>query len=408
MARRTGPSRWPLVVIAVVFVGLGLLALFGRADDDDGDEDDGPPGTAVVTPTTIESTQVEGDPDPIALGGSPYAITYRVEGFTDDGGAVIDLEHRWVRPPYASRVETAPEGDDDAPPTFVQISDFGVVQTGREDESPAILRTEPSVAPGDVRIAADVEAATDAGVLEWRHEERTVLDRRCQVFRAGSPIDVATLAPPDADAEQWADICVSDDGLVLQEEWVIAGEPFRRRTAIEIDESPELDDELFVPGGQVGDGADVGALAELTADSVQPGVPFYALQRPPDGFRHRGRFGYTPPRGKLDFNQAEGPKIALILDVYEDGDGGVLVVANGGTSDHSALFEVGDDDRTLELGSVGQAEVVLGLRQNELRVAFDDGRFLRIWGNRSIDDLASVARTLSPTTDPNGTVTPKP
>ncbi|HEX4904146.1 MAG TPA: hypothetical protein VFU93_01755 [Acidimicrobiales bacterium] len=408
MARRTGPSRWPLVVLAVVFIGLGLLALFGRGGDggDDAAEET-PAGTAVVTPTTIEGTPVEGDPEPIDPEHGDYAVTYRVEGFTAGGGAVVDVERRWVRAPYASRVETVPSGAKDADPTFVQVSDFGILQTGREDEAPVVLRTEPSVAPGDVRIDLDIDVAIDAGVLEWRREERTILRRRCQVFRAGGPVDVATLTPPDTEAETWADLCIADDGLLLQEEWVIDGEPFRRRTVVEVDDSPTLEDDLFVPLGEPADGPEGGSFAELTADSVPPDVAFYTLAAPPAGFRHRGRFGYSPPRAPLDVNQPEPSKVALILDVYEDDDGGMLVVANGGTSDNSTIVEVGPDDVTVDLGAVGQGEVVLGLHQNEVRAGFDHGRFLRVYGTLSIDELAVITRTLTVTTDPNGTVTAK-
>ena len=408
MARRTGPSRAPLVVLALVFIGMGLLALFGRSEgDDDVDGVDGPPGTAVVTPTTIESTPVEGDHEPIEAEHGDYALTYRVEGFTNAGGAVVDLERRWVRPPYASRVETVPSGEVDADPTFVQISDFGILQTGREDEEPVVLRTEPTTAPGDVRIDVDVDAAIEAGVLEWRHEERTILDRRCQVFRAGGPVDVATLTPPDTASESWADLCISDGGLLLQEEWVIDGETFRRRTVIELDESPTIADELFEPVAEPSVGPESGSFAELTADSVPPGVAFYALPAPPAGFRHRGRFGYSPPRAPLDVNQPEPSKVALVLDVYEGDGGGLLVVANGGTSDNTPVVEVGPDDATVDLGPAGRGEVVLGLHQNEVRTGFDHGRFLRVYGTLSVDDLAAVARTLTVITDPDGTVTPK-
>ena len=410
MARRPGPSRWPLVVLAAVFVGLGLLALFGRREGS-GERIDrsSTPGTAVITPTTIEGTPVEGDPEPIEVVRGDYAATYRIEGFVEGGGAVVDIERRWVRPPFASRVETVPSGAaDDAEPTYLQVSDFGVLQTGREDEAPIVLRSEPGVAPGDIRIDVDIDAAIDAGLLEWRHEERTIEDRRCQVFRAGGPVDIATLTAPKADEETWADLCIGDDGLLLQEEWVIDGEPFRRRTLIELDTSPALDDTLFAPGGTVTEGSEGGSLGELTADSVPPGVAFYALESPPPGFRLRGRYGYSPPRASFDASTGSEPaRVALILDVYEDDDGGVLVVANGGTSDTSTIVEVGPDDATVDLGAIGTAEIVLGLHQNEVRVGFERGRFLRVYGTLPVDDLAAIARTLTVTTDPNGTVTPK-
>lgn len=407
MPRRSGPARWPLVLLAAAFAGLGILVV---AQPDGKDEDAPPPdrdATAVVTTTTVETAAVEGDPDPIRVERGDYSITYRVEGFTDDGGAVIDLERRWVRVPYASRVETVPEDDEDAPPTFLQIGDFGILQTGREDEEPLVLHSEPSMAPGDVRIDVDLDAAIDAGVLEWRHEERTILERRCQVFRAGSPVDVATLSAPDDAEESWADLCLGDDGLLLQEEWIIAGNLFRRRTVVEIDESPRLTDDLFDATGTVADGPEGGSLTELTEASVPPGVAFYALESAPAGFTRRGRFGYSPPREVVDFSAAEPVKVALILDVYEDGAGGILVVANGGTSNYSALVEVGPDDATVDLGAIGPAEIVLGLRQNELRAGFERGRFLRVWGTLDIAELTSIARSLTATTDPNGQVTPK-
>lgn len=395
------------MVLALVFAGLGIFVLVQPAGDPgeatSGNED----GTAIVTPTTVVGRAVKGAPEPIRVERDGYAVTYRVEGFTDDGGAVIDLERRWVRPPYASRVETVPADDEEALPTFLQISDFGVLQTGREDEEPLVLRSEPAIAPGDVRVGADLDAALDAGVLEWRHEERTILDRRCQVFRAGSPVDVATLGPSDASEESWADLCIGDDGLMLQEEWIFGGEPFRRRTAVEIDTSPRLAAGLFDATGTVTDGPEGGLLTELTEASVPPGVAFYALEAAPTGFTRRGRFGYSPPREVVDLSAAEPAKVALILDVYEDGDGGILVVANGGTSNNSALVEVGPDDVTVDLGALGEAEIVLGLRQNELRVGFERGRFLRVWGTLDVAELTAVARSLTPTTDPNGQVTPK-
>ncbi len=396
MARRRGPARWPLVVVAALFVGLGVLLLV----DDDGGSGRPLEGESPVTTTaTIVGEPIDGDAEPIELERTDYAITYRVEGFTD-GGAVVDIERRWVRPPYASRVETVPADDEDAAPTFLQIADFGILQTGREDEEPVVLRTEPSVAPGDVRV--------DVDGLEWRHEARTVLDLRCQVFRSAGPVDVARQPAVDAGEDTWADLCVGDDGLLLQEEWVIDGEPFRRRTAIELDASPALDDGLFEPGGQPTDGPEGGALGELTADSVPPGVAFYALAEPPPGFRHRGRFGYSPPRAAIEVGQAEPSKVALILDVYEDGDGGLLVVANGGTSDNTDVVAVDPSDDTVSLGPIGPGEVHRDLRQNEVRAAFDRGRFLRVWGTLPVPDLVDVARTLTATTDPDGEVTPKP
>lgn len=403
MTRRAGPARWPLYALALFFVALGVVALLQRGEDD-GDET---PDAAVseedemiVPTTTVPTEDVDGEPAPISITRASYRLTYRIEGFTADGGAIIDLEHRAVRPPYASRVETVPEGDDAA--SFLQISGFGVLHTGREGEVVSVLVAEPTVAPGDARVDIDIDAALAAGLLEWRHQQRTILGRRCQVFRAGSPIDIAELAPQEED--DWADLCIGDDGLVLQEEWVIGGDPFRRRTVVDLEVPVSIDDDELATD-EPDDSPMVGRLAELTPDSRPPGVAHYELALPPAGFHHRGRFGYSPPRGQSDPTKPDTAKVAVILDVFEDGSGAFVTVANGGTSDNSTLVEVGEDDAAVDLGHIGVAGVVLGLRQNELRVGFARGRFLRVYGTLPVAELATLARSLRVINDPDGAVT---
>jgi hypothetical protein len=410
--RRRGPARWPLVALLVLFAVLGVGTLLrGGGDDDDGGDGEAasttePGREVVVTTTTVVTEAVEGDPEPIVPVRRDYALTYRVEGSTTSGGAIIDLEHREVRPPYASRVETVPAEAPDGDPTFVQIARFGELQTGREDEAPVVLRVEPAVAPGDVVVAIDVEAAIAAGVLEWRHEARTILDRRCQVFRTGGPIDVADLAAPAEGEETWADLCIGDDGLLLQEEWVIGGEVFRRRTLVDLDESPSLDDGRFDPDGERPEGVAAGSFAELTPDSRPADVDFYELAEAPVGFTRRGRFGYSPPRNSGDLTAIDSTKVASIMDVYEDGAGGIVVVVNGGSSDGTTTVAVRPEDQTVDLGSIGTAAVVPGVRQNEVHLGFEHGRFLRVYGTLAVADLAALARTLTVVNDPNGTVTP--
>ena len=409
MARRRGPARWPLVVLASAFVGLGAVALVGGRGDDSGSgrRSSTAPATtedsrAVVATTTVPSRQVSGDPEPISVVRDPYTLTYRIEGFTNDGGAVIDLERRWARPPYASRVETTPDDGDEV--SFLQISDFGALHTGREGEEPSILVAEPSAAPGDARVDIDMDAALEAGLVEWRHEERTILDRRCQVFRISAPMDIATLTP--AKDEDWADLCIGDDGLVLQEEWVIGGDPFRRRTVIELDESPRIDDDRFATA-EPDDSPRVGTLGELTADSRPAGVVHHELAAPPEGFQHRGRYGYSPPRAEADPTRPEAAKVAMIIDVYEDAEGRFVAIANGGTSDNSATVQIGADAMTVDLGPLGTGEIALGLRHNEVRVGFDRGRFLRVFGTLPAHDLVALTRSLTAVNDPDGQVVAK-
>ena len=387
-----------MVLLVALVVGAGVVLLGGG----DGDDDDGRSAAPAVDPTPLQvpSEDVEGDATPITLDRRDIVVTYRVEGFTAEGGAVVDTERHWVRVPFESRVETVPgdgsDEDSDVEPTFLQIGGFGYLQTGRDAQAPAVLAVEPSIGAGDVFV--------DTSGLEFQQQRRTVLGETCQVFRNGGPVDVTIVSEPST---QYADICVADDGLLLHEEWVIDNEVFRRRIAVDVDDDAEIDDSRFEPTGPMPNDPQSGVLTEVTADSQPPGVTFHWLPAPPEGFELRGRYGYTPPRAPLDVTQAEPPKVALVLDVYTDGDGGLLVVANGTTSDNRPIIEVGADDETVDLGpTIGTAAVLRGLHQHELRVPFDRGRFLRVWGTRPVEDLAVLARTLQPVTDPNATVTP--
>ena len=380
----------------LVLAALGVGALLSR-DDDDAEPVADDAGPTIEEPLEVPIEAIDGEPAPVEVVRTPVAITYRVEGFANEGGAVIDTERRWVRPPFESRVETTPGEDGEGAPTFLQIARFAEVQTGRESESPVILTVEPAVAPGVARV--------DVSALEWRGQGRTVLERTCEVYRAGGPIDVASLEPPTD--ETWADLCVDETGLVLHEEWVVGGEVFRRRIAVDVDESPSLDGPLFTMTGVRAEGDAGGLLVEVTADSRPADVAHFELASSPEGFTHRGRYGFTPPRGQTEVNQPEPPRVASILDVYEDGAGGFVVVDNGGTTDRRPLFQTDAGATRVDLGpELGTGEVVLGLRQAEVRVALDGGRFVRVWGTLPLRDLVALARTLVPVTDPNGAVTP--
>jgi len=399
MARgsRRGAARWPLVALAVVLVGGGIgAAVLGGGDGDGDGAAIGGPGREVTEPAPdAPSRRVEGAIAPIGDPPAEYEITYLVEGYAE-GGVVLDVERRVVRLPFESRVEGASaDAPDDV--QFLQIAGFGVLQSSVS----AALASEPSIAPGSAHVAADVVA--DA--LEWRHEVREVLDRECQVVRAGGPIDVADQPAPTG--EDWADLCVHEDGLVLQEEWYVGGDIFRRRTAIELDVAPSIDDDELTPTAAIPEGVPGGTFVEVTPDSRPAEATHWELPEAPAGFELVGRYAFSPPRTDDQLSQFEVPRVAMILDVYEDGDGGAVVVANGGTADRSALFESGDAEETVDLTSMGLAvgDVLHGLRQAEVRVGLAGGRFLRVYGSLAADELVELARTLRPVDGP-GEVTP--
>lgn len=405
MATRRGPARWPLVVLALLFVGGGVAGTVFSDDDEDGDaptpDEEG--GRELVTDTTeVPTRTVEGDLEPIGSPPETYALTYRVEGFAPGGDAVIDVEHRRVVLPFSSRVESGPD-EEGAALNYLQIASLGALQTGDPEGTPAALASEPVIAPGSAHVSGD--AAAD--VLEWRHEVRTILDRDCQVLRAAGPMDVADLAPPAPNVDSHADLCVSDAGVVLQEDWVVDGSLFRRRTAVELDEGARIDDAVFEATGVRPPGNSGGTFVELTADSRPPEATYWELPSVPLGHVHAGRYAFSPPRGDDDQSLVEIPRVAVVIDVYEDGDGGAIIVANGGTVDGTSLFTPGGGE-VVDLGdALGEADVLRGLRQSEVRVALERGRFVRVYGSAAVDELVALARMLRANDEP-GTITTKP
>ena len=401
---RRGAARWPLVALAVVLVGGGIGAsVFGGGGGGDEDDEGGSPGPTTEPGRSLgeamadaPSRREDGPIEPVGRPPEAYEITYLVEGYAP-GGVVVDIERRLVRLPFESRVESGPS-ESPGEVTFLQVAALGVLQSSKD----ASLTSEPQIAPGSAHVDGDVATS----VLEWRHEVRTILDRDCQVVRAGGPIDVATLEPPTS--TDFADLCVDADGLVLQEEWFVGGDVFRRRTATELDTSPRIADADVTPTAAIPDGVPGGTFVEVTPDSRAPSVTHWELPSAPEGFSLVGRFAFSPPRADDEMSQLEVPRVAAILDVYADGDGGLVVVSNGGTSDNSELFTSGDDDgdETVDLGgALGVADVLRGLRQTEVRVGLDRGRFLRVYGSLPGDELVALARSLVPNDEP-GQVTP--
>lgn len=96
MPRRSGPARWPLVLLALAFAALGVLTVVQRGDDDE-DADAIDPAPATVTTIAVPAEAVPGDSDPIEVSRRSYTITYRVEGFATDGGAGIGEIVRGLR-----------------------------------------------------------------------------------------------------------------------------------------------------------------------------------------------------------------------------------------------------------------------------------------------------------------------
>jgi hypothetical protein len=400
--RRRGPILLPVVLLAAVLIVGGL---WSALRDDDG-EPKQPVAPSVPAEPAIEPAGVhEGPAEPPALLAAgdlmAYRLVYRVEAY-GSSGSIVDTEVHEVRRSFEARVETRtgePPGTD---LTTLSIWGFGFTEIGAPGQQRATLIGEPVLPGGEAGVTGDLTDAIDAGSLVYREQQQAILGRDCYRYRTGGPVDVVRLTEPTR--TDFADLCIDDAGLVLSESWVVKGQLFRRRTAVELDTDATFDDNRFQPTGTApvfGEGG--GLIGQVTPDSQFPDVVHWALPAPPEGFRHRGLYSFTPA-APTTAELGDGSTVLTGLsDVYESGADAVIIV-NGGTNDHTdAIGDVGGD--SVDLGDLGTGFVRRRARGAEILVRLDRGRFVKVHGTLPLDDLVAIARSLVPLDGAGKTIT---
>ena len=395
--RRTKVRRSPVaalvlgivVVAAIAAVAIGLL----RRDDDEPDE----PTFAKATRTG--ATVVEGA-GPVTIGRTPpsYRVVYRLEEFTGPD-AVVSTDKVWVRRPFESRLETWSGPPPGKERLSLQVGAFAA----RRNEStgspkPVVIGVPPATAPSDVRLEPALQPALDAGLLE-RREVRKVLDRACQVYRSGSLLNASQLTAPTAD--EYAESCVDDAGVVLEELLVLDGRIVSRRIATEVEESTNpvvIPSSLFSTGARTLEVKDGGGLVRRMGPGLPPGD--FLLIDPasiPAGFEWLGRYNVIPsqPENFSDPSRA-GARETSFADVYVRGPD-FVVVDQGGTLQGAPPFTVDEASPKVPMGAFGDAEVRLGGGGVEVRAIRPSGQFIRVRGTLPPADLAAVGAALRPT-----------
>jgi len=344
-----------------------LLLLLAACSGDREPETIGRDGSAVV----------EGGPA-VRLGEPPpsYRVTYRVEQLEDDRVMVREGILTVVRP-FQSRFEI------DRILRVAHFAYFGRSQPGDETE---VVTPVPSAAPGDVRA--------DILPLGEGTETREIIGRRCRVHRFGASLLDGLFVEGDR-----VEACIDADGLVLEEVTTIEGAIVTRRVATAVELEPTVDDdhfELTVRVRTPDEGG--GSVREITATSASPGA-FWQLTAPPPGFEHLGRYATVPPQtARLDDEQTRGQYLASVTDVFTRGLD-VLVIEQGGTLGQVPPFGAHPHGRLVddlgELAATG--EIVQHPNGAEVRVLIPPGRFVKVSGTMTADELVAVARSLQRT-----------
>lgn len=324
-----------------------------------------------------------------------YRIVYRVETYFGDD-PVVTRDELAIRRPFDGRTRklSGPDAGDEV--RSEQIGVLGrlfVPKAPSADE--ALLETGPSIAPSDLRIAPVLDDLVAAGRAE-RREWREVADEPCQVVRFGGPVSAGTVAARLEPDDEYADVCVSERGLVFEELWVVEGLVQRRRLAVEVDADTAVPGSVFAPASEtsvkplpVEKG---GGSFRRVDDASAYAAPFWVADAPPLG-TYRGRWAVVEAAAN-DPNDEETQerRVGSVADVWSDGVD-VVIVEQGSTAGGVSPFELGDGPRIVVDG-LGEGEIVFDLRTSEVRFRRPGGYFLRVRGTAGAEQLGAVARSL--------------
>jgi len=321
-----------------------------------------------------------------------YRLAYRVETF-GAGERVVSRDELEIRRPFDGRTRKREGAKATDAVRSEQIGVFGRIHVPRSsDASPVLLETGPALAPSDLRIRPVLEDLLDAGLAEAR-EWREVGGRPCQVIRFGGPISSGTVPLALEPKREYADACVDDRGLVLEELWVETGRVQRRRLATAVRVEDPVREDAFAVGA--GDALPVdqggGSMRPVDPASSYAG-DFWVLDTPPLP-TYEGRWAVVNPAGgDPATDEVKDRRLGYVADVWRGGID-VVVVEQGSTAGGVPPFELGAGPRVTVEG-LGEGEFVPDLRTSEVRLLQSNGHFVRVRGTLARAGLEALARLL--------------
>ena len=340
-------------------------------------------GSERVAPASAPAIEIERTP-------TSYKIEYAIELYRKDGVTKTSDEIE-IRRPFDARIASEADGRR----TDLRASRFGalVLTTGAGVRS---LTAPPAPSASDLRVDPVLEEALASGALQQR-EQRRVLGRRCQVYRAGGTILSGELVAVGTKPAEYADFCVDAAGLVLEEVWVKDDRPLRRRVATVVKEDADIDDDRFRLADEEPFSTEQGGfMKEVDPASAFDGV-VYRLESVPEGFEFVGRYVVQPPklspvaRDPLAEEQNRGEQVSMV-DVWTRGPE-LLTLYQTIAADIAAVPSKPKTSRAIEL-PVGRAVAILDLRVNEVRMELPEARFLRLMGTLPTKQLEEIAAGL--------------
>lgn len=320
-----------------------------------------------------------GDPAGVAAfparsGPVAYEILYRVDVHQDPPST--SYEERLVRRPFDGRILSSASRvvDPDQVGTSGTMSAGASIVSFSDGQRALVQQRVPGAAIGDQALASILEEAVRLGHAEGPRGEEVVLGRRCRLFAVKEPGSRIVAAPTDGSRTT---MCVDDDGLVLRERWELRERVVLERTAIALDEHPNVTGLQDAPDGSV-------SAAPLTAGStvrpVEQVDSFIEEPLVPTGFELTGRYETVA----VDRTQGPSRTSAWVMQ-----DEGAYLVVEAGTGLVSLSGKVSEVSSPL-----GEAALFLGTMGAEIRVLVDANRWIRVTTSAPSADLSRYVATL--------------
>jgi hypothetical protein len=332
---------------------------------------------------TLQSELVADDAPPIAVAENleAYRVVYRIDSYRN-GEVATTTQEILVRRPFDGRI-TLREGP---PPGADIVADYRSSQTRfavSTEGGAQVSFSRPAPAIGDIRFDATIEELVDTELFEVR-ERRRVLDHECTVYRTGEIVQTFSFAAPTD--SNWADACIGEAGVLLEEVAVVDGELALRVLAVEFEAGITIPDyQITVPGEPNVFAPAATLLAELPLD-VAPFDGFWHFPTPPEGFEHRGRYLLREPEVPGD---PGAPTRDIHADVYVRGSDAVIVQQGPAGSEPTL-----DDGpaRTVDLGDIGLGTIAPGLSGSTVFVETPDERYVFVLGTVASLELEEMVR----------------
>jgi hypothetical protein len=315
-----------------------------------------------------------------------YHAVYKAESYSGSK-VTLSTEDVTVQRPFNGRVAiregTTPAGA----LQFEGRSMLGQYSNNDGSGNQQVSGDAPAVAFGDVRLGTSLDALVAKGLFVLR-ERRHALDQDCQVYRTGSPLQSLKITAPTA--TDYADACIDEYGLPLEEVTVVGGKMTQRLTATELVTDPGFEPTTFaITGAPVGFDQGGSVLTPIDV-AASPAPGYWQFDPAPAGFDHTGRYQLLSPD---QATQGAGDPLSSYVDLYVRGND-ILVLRQGPKASEPDVSSAASAGDPVDLGALGSGQLMLSSIGPIIAAHPGTDAFVQLTGTVSPADIQAMVGAL--------------